>query len=587
MQADHWLGALIGNTGGLRVHLALRDSFSVRRGEFVRVRHRERRSADEAWVLGRITEVNRQNILFSTQMGEGVADVSLLTGRSAGETNVATMELIGYRDPETGEVRIPRRPLEPGAKVYGVDFEFLREFYEYSPETNIWLGNLVGYERGENVVPVFIDVNRIVTEHLAVLAMTGAGKSYTIGRMIERMLVEANASIVVFDPHGEYGRAFRGGMVNFAPPSAHEALPEADRNELQRLRERLQTLQEQEGGIQVYAPRARTFSMRYHDQHHPLALRLDEMGIDELATIFPESTEPQQRTLQVALKYWEKQYPAPRDPRDLLDLCGKDLDKLVNWDELAPGEQKSINVRSASIVALRLRNLLNDANAFYEHGQRPFDVRQMVGRARRLSPADSVGRIAIIDLQGLSRTSMQVVVALICSELLKAAQDSSDPIRPVFLVIEEGHTFAPARESSIALPIIKKIFAEGRKFGVGAAIISQRPSKLDSDVTSQANTIITMRIKNPDDQAFIRSTSDFFSEVDIKELPSLSTGEALVSGRAILAPLLVKIGPKVLVHGGESPDVVQHWRAGGTDKELLLKELGTSGTPDGHKEGLT
>lgn len=284
------------------------------------------------------------------------------------------------------------------------------------------------------------------------------------------------------------------------------------------------------------------------------------MGADELANVFPESTEPQQRFLQIALKFWEKMYPAPREPRDLLELCGRRLDELATWDELSAGEQKSINVRSASIVALRLRNLLNDANAFYERGLRPFDVRQMIGRARHATPSDSAGRISIIDLQGLSRTSMQVVVALICNEILRAAQDVSDPIRPVFLVIEEGHTFAPSRESSISLPIIKKIFAEGRKFGVGAGIVSQRPSKLDSDVTSQANTIIAMRIKNPEDQAFIRSTSDYFSEVDIKELPSLSTGEALVSGRAILAPLLVKVGQKVLVHGGESPNVVRSWK---------------------------
>jgi hypothetical protein len=332
------------------------------------------------------------------------------------------------------------------------------------------------------------------------------------------------------------------------------------------LRSRLQALQERGGGICIYAPRAREFSIRYNDQHQPLALRLDEMNADELATVFPESSEPQQRFLQVALKYWEKHFLAPRDPRDLVDLCGRDFEQLSHWDELSSGEQKSINARSASIIALRLRNLLNDANAFYERGLHPFDVRQMVGRARRTSATDAAGRIAIIDLQGLSRTSMQVVVALICGELLKAAQDSNDPIRPVFVVIEEGHIFAPGRESSISLPIIKKIFAEGRKFGVGAAIISQRPSKLDSDVTSQANTIITMRIKNPDDQAFIRGTSDFFSEADIKELPSLSTGEALVSGRAILAPLLVKVGPKVLIHGGESRSspkisvICPHWQ---------------------------
>ncbi len=563
MQTAHeeqWLGTLVGDTGGLRVTIALRDSFSARRGEFVRVRHRERRDMSETWVLGRVTGVSRQNMLFNAQLGEGVAEVSLLAGHSVGETNLAGMELVGYRDPETSEIRIPRRPLEPGAKVYGVDFEFLRQFYEYLPETNIRLGALVGYERGDNVVPVYVDINRIVTEHLAVLAMTGAGKSYTIGRIVERMLVESNASVVVLDPHGEYGRAFRGGAVNYAPDAAFAALPPREVDELAQLRTRLDGLQERGGGIQVYAPRSRDFSIRYNDKHRPLALRLDEMGADELASVFPESSEPQQRFLQLALKYWEKMYPAPREPRDLLDLCGRNYQSLATWDELSANEQKGINVRSASIVGLRLRNLLNDANAFYERGLRPFDVREMVGRSHPATPADKVGRISIIDLQGLSRTSMQVVVALVLSEILRAAQDTADPIRPVFLIIEEGHIFAPAREASISLPVIKKIFAEGRKFGVGAAIVSQRPSKLDSAVTSQANTIIAMRIKNPDDQAFIRSTSDYFSEVDIKELPSLSTGEALVSGRAILAPLLVKVGPKVLVHGGESPDVVRKWK---------------------------
>ena len=94
---------------------------------------------------------------------------------------------------------------------------------------------------------------------------------------------------------------------------------------------------------------------------------------------------------------------------------------------------------------------------------------------------------------------------------------------------------------------------------VGFAIISQRPSKLDPDVTSQCNTVIAMRLKNPDDQRFIARTSDMFSKADIDELPSLSTGEALICGRSILAPLLVKIGSKALVHGGESPEVLNVW----------------------------
>ena len=558
MTEDKYLGALVGETGGLQVNIALRDSFSARRGGFVRVHHQEERQGEQVWVLGRIVGVSRQNLLFSPTMGEGVSEVRLLASRHTGESNYALMELIGYSDPVTGEIKIPRRPLEPGARVYPVDFEFLQNFYEYSPETNIRLGNLVGYEKGDNIVPVYIDVNKIVTEHLAVLAMTGAGKSYTVGRIMERMLVETNASIVVLDPHGEYGQALRGGHLNFAPDHLIDHLDEKD--ELLRLRQQIEELQDEGGGIAVYTPRAREFSLKYGGQNQELALRLDEMHVEELGTIFPEITEPQQRVLQVVLKYWEKCSEPPRDPRELIELCTTDLTKLKNWSELSEGERKSISSRSASIIALRLRNLLDDAKAFYEPGQKPFDVREMVGRRQSYTGKPPIGRIAIVDLQGLSRTSMQVVVAIVCNEILKAAQDTDDPIRPVFIAVEEGHIFAPAKESSLSRAIIKRIAAEGRKFGVGLAIISQRPSKLDADVTSQCNTIIALRIKNPEDQRFIAKTSDYFSEVDLRELPALSTGEALVTGRAILAPLIVKVGAKALIHGGEAPDVVQAWR---------------------------
>jgi hypothetical protein len=130
---------------------------------------------------------------------------------------------------------------------------------------------------------------------------------------------------------------------------------------------------------------------------------------------------------------------------------------------------------------------------------------------------------------------------------------------PRILIRREQVSFAPAGESAISHRIIKKIAGEGRKFGVGFAIVSQRPSKLDPDVTSQCNTLITMRLKNPDDQRFIAKASDMVSQADIDELPSLSTGEALICGRSIPAPLLVKVGTKALLHGGQSPEVIHLW----------------------------
>ena len=160
---------------------------------------------------------------------------------------------------------------------------------------------------------------------------------------------------------------------------------------------------------------------------------------------------------------------------------------------------------------------------------------------------------------GLSDTAKQIITALISSEVLQAASSKSDPIRPCMLIYEEGHSFAPAGQAAVSHRIIRKSAGEGRKFGVGFAVISQRPSKLDPDVTSQCNTLIVMRLKNPDDQRFIARTSDMVSQADLDELPSLSPGEALIFGRSISAPLLVKIGTKALMHGGESPDVLRVW----------------------------
>jgi DNA helicase HerA-like ATPase len=105
---------------------------------------------------------------------------------------------------------MPRRALDPGSPVEPVDFQFLSAFYEFQEHSSLHIGNLVGYERGPTAVPVYLDVNRLVTEHLAVLAMTGSGKSYTVGRIIERLVAINNGTVVVFDPHGEYGRALQG-----------------------------------------------------------------------------------------------------------------------------------------------------------------------------------------------------------------------------------------------------------------------------------------------------------------------------------------------------------------------------------------
>ena len=551
------LGKLVGNTGdAARLTMVVQDSFSVRRGEFVRIMHQERIDEAVVSILGRVTRIHRSNMLFNAGFGDGVTDLELLPGAHVtGENMFANLELIGYRDPISRQIKIPRRPLDPGVAVETVDFQFLSDFYEFNEFTSLHIGNLVGYERGENTVPIFLDINKLVTEHVAVLAMTGSGKSYTIGRIIERLVALNNGTVVVFDPHGEYGKAMAKGQLNFsADKNGFDDL--RDRETLPKIQMMFERLQKVGAGIQVYTPQNETFKFKYAGHNMMLALQFDHFEMDDVAEILPGLTEPQQRVLDVAMRYWRTADKAePRDINRLRHLLGDGIDELRNWDDLSDAESRALNGRSAAVASMKLSRVLNEAQSFYSATmEAPTDIYLMIGR-----PSNMQGRLVIIDLQGLSDTAKQVVCALISSEILRAASSKTDFLRPCFLVYEEGHSFAPAGGKAVSHRIIKKIAGEGRKFGVGFAIVSQRPSKLDPDVTSQCNTLITMRLKNPDDQRFIAKASDMVSQADLDELPSLSTGEALVCGRSIPAPLLVKVGAKALIHGGESPDVLRAW----------------------------
>lgn len=551
------LGKLVGNTGDAnQLTMVVKDSFSVRRGEFVRIMHQERKDEGEVAVLGRVMKISRTNMLYNAGFGDGVTELELLPGANVtGENMFAQVELVGYRCPLSRQIKIPRRPLNPGTAVETVDFQFLSDFYEFNEHSSLHLGNLVGYDKGENTVPVFIDVNKLVTEHLAVLAMTGSGKSYTVGRIIERLVAINNGTVVVFDPHGEYGKALAGGNLQFS--SLLDATDDKrDQETLPLIKQTFEKLQAAGAGIQVYSPQHESFKHKYASKNAPLALQFDHFEMDDIAEILPGLTEPQQRVLDVAIRYWRSvDKVEPRDINRLRHLLGDGIEELKEWGDLSEAEAKALSGRSAAVASMKLSRVLNEAQSFYSATMaEPTDIYKMVGR-----PSNQQGRLVVVDLQGLSDTAKQVVCALLSSEILKAASSKTDPLRPCFIVYEEGHNFAPADGNAVSHRIIKKIAGEGRKFGVGFGIVSQRPSKLDSDVTSQCNTLITMRLKNPDDQRFIAKASDMVSKADLDELPSLSTGEALVCGRSIPAPLLVKVGSKALIHGGESPEVLRVW----------------------------
>jgi hypothetical protein len=88
--------------------------------------------------------MSRSNVLYNTGLGQGVSELELLPGAQVtGEQLTAKLEVVGLKDQATGEIRIPRRPIDPGTKVEKVDFQFLSEFYGFSEHSNLHIGNAV------------------------------------------------------------------------------------------------------------------------------------------------------------------------------------------------------------------------------------------------------------------------------------------------------------------------------------------------------------------------------------------------------------------------------------------------------------
>jgi DNA helicase HerA-like ATPase len=145
-------------------------------------------------------------------------------------------------------------------------------------------------------------------------------------------------------------------------------------------------------------------------------------------------------------------------------------------------------------------------------------------------------------------------------ERLDDVRDRESAIdHPIFALFEEGHRFAPASGDAPSLGIMRTITSEGRRFGFGLGIISQRPSKIDQDVLSQCGTQISMQIQNPNDQDAIKNSVEAAGKDVLRELPGLTPGQAIVSGDAMNTPALIQVRLRITEHGAESRDVVEEW----------------------------
>ena len=518
---EKMIGVIFGVTSPHIVQFAAAPTdkmMNVWRGQFVMLHDPIQK--DKRY-LGRVLKLERRNLLMDETMAPQLVNLlrepdlaleDIGFRRDIGEVLIGEVEIMGVR--KNGIIEHPKYPFAPGTRIYKADVNFLREQLKPSEES-ISIGTL----RDETDVQAYLDYQELVSKHFSVLAMTGGGKSYTVGVIIESLAKDTKLPIVIFDPHSEYSSLLRAKNDNGKVVSQKVKIFTTKNSSSEKINERFKD----RFGIN----RAAT------DIYIQLA-DLESYQITHLLKILYDLSDPQRRVLEAV---WEE----VREERKRSGyLTIEDIKEII--DREGAGVAKEIAVR---MLKTKLELLYKSVPFFKKDVSQPeIEIADLV----------KINRISVVDLAGLSLPHQQALIAVLSSQILEKRMEGGLP--PAFLVFEEAHRFVPTGSIATASkPTILKIAQEGRKFLIGMALVSQRPSALDDDALSQCNTQIILRLTNPVDQSYVRKVSEWVTSEDLEEVRALPPGEAYIFGPSVRVSLPVKIRERWTEHGGMTPKI--------------------------------
>ncbi|MBE6497380.1 MAG: ATP-binding protein [Methanobrevibacter sp.] len=388
-------------------------------------------------------------------------------------------------------LKLPRTPVLPGTEIRLADKDILKEIFKV--RNPLKLGTLVN----QSDVEVNVDANPILSRHLAILAMTGAGKSNTVSVLIDQLL-SYSVPVFVFDMHGEYKNAtFPNGNVNVINPKINPHYMEF--HEIKRL---------------VNIP-----SNGYIQERH------FRRAFKEAKTMLSDGRASSNNFLQIMYDIlYEKSLEEGSD-KQIVDVMNKIDDSMDRYSKLFD--------KNAS-------NILSNIKAGYVN-------------VLDLSQVDEF--VASVLVSHILRNSLQRSKNAAHSDDKKALLDNS-----VFFILEEAHILAPNKRESDSKRWIQRVAREGRKFGLGLCLVSQSPKTVDHDALSQMNNMIILRLVEPEDQRHVQSASESLSQDLVNQLPSLNVGEAIVLGLMSKVPTLVKIDEFKGRRHGDDMDIVSHFK---------------------------
>lgn len=432
---------------------------------------------------------------------------------------------LGFLDAEDVFIRggnniaIPPKTVEPAKK------EDIQKIYDdVEKQSRFCFSNLAL----DKSIKVPVDGNRFFNKHIAIVGSTGSGKSHSLAKILQEAIASKNdgysglnnSHIVIFDIHSEYKTAFPDDQSRILDVS-NLLLPYwlLNSEEIEDLL--IESNEEQSHNQVATLKRAVIENKQKHfngNKEDKDRVHYDSPVIFDITEILQSIKEKNEEMVPGARAGTEKQGP----------LFGK-LDNFIT----------------------RLENKINDKRLEFLLGEQvrkitPEDVlRQFISYKK-----DNEANITIIDLSGVPFEVLSITVSLISRILFDYAYiyKKSNPQvvneTPLLIVYEEAHKYVPkigSTKFNASKYAIERIAKEGRKYGVTAVIVSQRPSEISETIFSQCSNFISMRLTNPEDQNYVKRLLPDTLGPLTETLPTLRAGEALLIGDSVVMPSLVSI----------------------------------------------
>jgi DNA helicase HerA-like ATPase len=382
------------------------------------------------------------------------------------------------------------------------------------------------YTINENA-KAWLDGNKLFQRHAVIVGSTGSGKSYTVASLVEQIAQLDSANAILFDIHGEYEPIKGKGIKHYKIAGPADNVKDNS----------------------MFLP----YWLLTYDEMLSLMLDRSDNNAPNQAMIFSRTVLQEK---EVFLKDNDKlsllenltiDSPVPYKISELIKNL-EDLDTKMVPGAAGKEKQGEFHGKLSRFIQ-RLSAKIEDKRLNFMFSQEPallqYDFMNSLCK-ELMAPASQGGGVKIINFSEVPSDVLPLMVSLIARIVFSIQQwIDKDKIHPIALFCDEAHLYIPANvqqgvEASSLLSF-ERIAKEGRKYGVGLVVITQRPSEVNRTVLSQSSNFIAMRLTNADDQSVVKKllpdSLGNFAEL----LPILDIGEALIVGDASLLPSRVKI----------------------------------------------